>query len=260
MLLVNRMGLAATRAVVDAGLGEWSSNESITVLDLLASDGPSRPRDLIRVTRLTRGGLSNLFDRLESAGLITRSYGTVSGDRRGAMVAITAAGTAAVSAINHTIACSLNSQRSDLDELADVLSSLDNEPGRRPTGSNRAPAIQVRQLAIAGAAMSKALAVVDTDDPTPVATAVALGTAVPTGHTRPRELIKQTGLSSSGVSQLLDRLESAKLIHRRTGQPPDRRAVVVELTDEGHHHLEQQLTAIADHLALLRSAFDEPRP
>jgi DNA-binding MarR family transcriptional regulator len=260
LLLANQIGVRATNAIVEAGLGELSSNVAIAALTHLAGEGPSRPRDLLQTTRLTRGGLSNLFDRLEATGFITRSYGTVPGDRRSATITITAAGADALASIDDIVATTLDSLRSDLAELATVLDSIAAERGRSATDVlTRASMSRAGLLSLAGAAMSKALADVDPDDPTPSKTAVVLACAAQPNHTRPGQLIGPTGLSSSGVSQLLDRLENAGLIRRDGGRPPDRRVVTVELTTQGRHQLERRLTRIAEHLSLLGEAVREPR-
>ena len=55
------------------------------------------------------------------------------------------------------------------------------------------------------------------------------------GPMRPGQIQELTGLSSGGVTKLLDRMESAGLIVREYGVlPEDRRASVVRLTKEGH--------------------------
>ena len=259
LLLTNRIGVRTTKEIIDSGLSALSSNVAITVLTHLASQGPTRPRDLLHPTRLTRGGLSNLFDRLESHGLITRTHGAVPSDRRSAMVVITPAGTAAVSALEDVVSRSLDALSRDLAELADALEQITPD---RPTGttSPRAPVDRLALLSLAGAAMTKALAEVDPNDPTASATVVVLSCAAQPGLTRPNELALHTGLSKSGVSQLLDRLEAEDLIRRRANLPPDRRAVTVELTPRGQAKLEHQLASLADHFALLRSALAEPRP
>ena len=257
MLLVNHIGVHATAALDDAGLGELSSNVAIATLTHLAGEGPSRARDLLQPTRLTRGGLSNLFSRLESAGLITRTYGTVPGDRRSAMVALTEAGSDVVSAISHVVANTLDALSAELADLAGALESL--APTDLSPNATTATADRLNLLSLAGAAMTKALADVDPDDPTPSKTAVVLARAAQPGHTRPRELIESTGLSSGGVSQLLDRLEQADLVRRRTNLPPDRRVVTVELTTRGDDRLTRQLAGVAEHFALLRAAVHEPK-
>lgn len=257
LLLVNRIGIRSTSRLVDAGLGELSSNVAIAVLSQLDANGPSRPRELLPSTKLTRGGLSNLLNRLESAGLIARVYGDVPGDRRGATVELTGAGADALSAINRIVTNTLVALEADLAELATSIDSI-TTPDASSIPATASPTHHSGLLSLAGAAIVDALADVDPDDPTPPKTAVVLASAAEPDHTRPSELIEATGLSSGGVSQLLDRLEDGDLIRRRGNLSPDRRAVQIELTARGRGHLVRQLTMVADHFALLRAVTEQP--
>ncbi len=73
------------------------------------------------------------------------------------------------------------------------------------------------------------------------------------GPKRPGELQVATGLSSGGVSKLLDRMEAADLIARRIGSiPEDRRGVMVSITPEGRR-------ASATIAGAIRGRFDELR-
>lgn len=257
-LVAHRIGVLGTKAIVDAGLADVSSNAAISVLKHLVVHGPSRPRELLPITRLSRGGLSNLFTKLESDGFITRTYGTSPGDRRSATVTITAAGSAAMSTIDDAVAGTLESLRPELLELDEAIGSIGISPDEAAPDVERNATIGATGLlSRTGAAMGAALDAVDPDDPTPASTAVVLACAAGPGHTQPKELIEETGLSSSGVSQLLDRLEGAGLVSRQSGRLPDGRAVVVELTGGGHRELVLRLTKIADHLALLSSAIND---
>jgi DNA-binding MarR family transcriptional regulator len=66
------------------------------------------------------------------------------------------------------------------------------------------------------------------------------------GPARPSALIGTTGMSSGGLSKLLDRLEEAGLVERRYGKVPgDNRAVVVTLTPRGR----ARVRAVAGELA-----------
>lgn len=54
------------------------------------------------------------------------------------------------------------------------------------------------------------------------------------GPQRPHELAAITGMTTGGLSKLLDRMERRGVVRRvRAAVPEDRRAVVVELTDTG---------------------------
>jgi DNA-binding MarR family transcriptional regulator len=261
VLVVNDIGVAATKAIEDAGLGEWSPNVAITVLARVSTDGPTRPRDLLGPTRLTRGGLSNLFDRLEAAGLIERSYGDVPGDRRGATIAATDAGAEVATRISQIVALVLQEHQAALAQLTATLAVIDPHWRPQAVATPRTSTKQLEQLGRLGAALSEseALAFTTDDDPSPGHTAVVLCSAAQRGHTRPKELCERTGLTSGGVSQLLDRLEVANLIRRRTGLATDRRAVTIELTQQGHQRLERLLISASNHLSLLRLALSSPR-
>ena len=52
------------------------------------------------------------------------------------------------------------------------------------------------------------------------------------GEVTPTQLAKQSGLTTGGVTAVLDRLESARLI-QRAPNPRDRRSVLVRATPEG---------------------------
>jgi DNA-binding MarR family transcriptional regulator len=254
VIQLNDLGIELTRAIADAGLGDLSTNVAIAVLTKLSIDGPTRPRALLRSTRLSRGGLSNLFDRLEASNLITRTYGQIPGDRRGALVAVTDAGAAAAAEIADVVARSLDRQRPAIIELTDTLAEI--TPHGAPPNTSTAHHTDIERLELLsqmGAALDDALA---GDDPTPGKTAIVLCSAAQPGHTRPKELIERTQLTSGGVTQLLDRLETSDLIHRATDQPPDRRAVIVELTPHGRRHLELVLGKLARRLDMIRSVVD----
>ncbi|MGI9577156.1 MAG: winged helix DNA-binding protein [Microthrixaceae bacterium] len=259
VLLARRMGVGMTVAIVDAGLGELSSNAALVVVTQLVDGGSARPRDLIGPTRLTRGGLSNLFDRLESAGFITREYGAVDSDRRGAMVSITAAGGDAVARIGEVVDASFESLRPEMVDLADAVASIGSAGERDAPGSLAPGSVgQLMSLGLAGAAMAEAVVADRADEAAAINDIVVLCCVAQSGRTQPKEIIEQAILSSGGVSQLLGRLEDAELITKRTGCTPDRRATMVELTTKGRQLLEDRLAKVSDHLMTLRPGLYQP--
>lgn len=69
------------------------------------------------------------------------------------------------------------------------------------------------------------------------------------GPTRPAELAELTGLSTGGISKLIDRLELAELITRhRRSIDQDHRAVLVALTDQGRRTIRQFIEIFDMHL------------
>jgi len=260
VIQLNDVGIELTRAIVDAGLGEVSTNVATTVLTKLSVDGPTRPRDLLQPTGLTRGGLTNLLDRLESSNLIVRTYGEVPGDRRGALVTITDTGAAAIEQVAAVVARSLEQQRQGIVELSATLAratsggtpSDTSPPNASPM--HRSDIEVLERLSQVGTALDGAFA---GDDPTPGRTAIVLCSAAQRGGTRPKQLIRRTQLTSGGVTQLLDRLEAAGLIRRTSGRPPDRRAVVVELTTGGVRHLASMLDELVRGLDVIKATVDD---
>jgi DNA-binding MarR family transcriptional regulator len=79
-----------------------------------------------------------------------------------------------------------------------------------------------------------------------------------TGDRRPTEIQALTGLSSGGVTKLLDRLEDRGLIARSFGTlPEDRRAVVVSITPEGRRVAGLVAAAVDDRLDDVRAFSDD---
>ncbi len=250
IIIINRIGREFTRDLDEAGLAEWSSNVVIGVLSTLSLDGPVRPGALLEPTKLTRGGLSNLLERLENDRLISREYGTVPDDRRGAIVTLTRRGASMLHDINDIYAASTAAQKERFNALGALLGTQPSRGGNVPTPTT---VDRLEALVRLGAVLEEMFVTFGGDDPTPARTTIALCAAGDVGGTRPRAVIRETGLSSGGASQLLDRLDEAGLIVRRFGRSPDRRAVIVELTARGRSELERRLRLVP--LDRLRRAF-----
>lgn len=123
----------------------------------------------------------------------------------------------------------------------DAASNQAGEPGPAPERlplslRRRAQVLQVvAQLGRLGTRLSASIADRVGDDavvnslPAPVLADLELN-----GPLRPVDIQEATGLTSGGVTKLLDRLESLGLIERSHGKVPgDRRAILVTLTPEG---------------------------
>jgi DNA-binding MarR family transcriptional regulator len=74
------------------------------------------------------------------------------------------------------------------------------------------------------------------------------------GPRRPSQLASFTGLTSGGVTKLLDRMEDAGVVTRATGMVKrDQRAVVVALTEKGEAFARAIGDGVLDQITLLRS-------
>jgi DNA-binding MarR family transcriptional regulator len=255
LLIAKQIGLDITKAIEEAGLADIESNRDCQVLSMLLREGSQRPRDLLPRTGMTSGGLTKLLDRLETLHMVTRDYGHVPGDHRGVSVCLTMAGRAAITVVSLVMEQSLRDDELEISRALELLEQV--SPGRsgQIDSENSPPVINdiVIELAELGEALLHAL----TTDLQPVGqnsanTTLALWYIGRNGMTRPSHLMEATGLSSGGVSKLLDHLEAAGLIRRVAGRLTDGRAVTVDLTERGRQELTTRLVQMSEHLDWLR--------
>lgn len=164
----------------------------------------------------------------------------------------------AVAANAADAACS--ALRQDRSATLSVIDSFDSLGVARSMSPDEPPPSPLETLVMIGdmgTALVDALGAVDPHDPTPTKTTVVLCLAGWPEQVRPRELVEPTRLSSGGVSQLLDRLEAAAMVRRRSGATADRRSVVIELTDDGERLLQRHLVAVGAQLADIRPKIDD---
>jgi len=77
-----------------------------------------------------------------------------------------------------------------------------------------------------------------------VGESAVLGQLLHNGPQTPSLIAARVGLTAASTTALLDRLSGAQLV-RRTGNPRDRRSVLVELTDLGRAAIEEMYTMFA---------------
>jgi DNA-binding MarR family transcriptional regulator len=69
------------------------------------------------------------------------------------------------------------------------------------------------------------------------------------GHQRPSDIMDTTGLTSGGVTKLIDRLATAGWVERLDDPVPgDGRGVMVALTDTGRERLRSMVKVLSDRL------------
>jgi DNA-binding MarR family transcriptional regulator len=235
---------------------ELASNVPFMVLMGIHLDGPMRPTALAALAGVTSGGLTAALERLEASSLVTREFGLVPGDRRAVVVRLTAKGEAV--ALETAALLEKHVERL-LRDLGSVLEQRQGPSARHPaaqgagaveaeaarvahrtapdlTGRSRESMDIFLRIARLGEALIGAtMARLHHREFHLNATQPVLYWLLVQGAMRPSDIAALTGLSSGGVSGLLERLERAGLITRAFGQVPgDRRGVVVRLTEEGY--------------------------
>jgi len=93
LLQLARFGSGVSNSLIEAtDQPEFVTNAPILVMCLLDLDGPARPGAIADTVGLTSGGTTKLLDRMEEAGLIHRTYGTIDNDHRGVQVELSVRG------------------------------------------------------------------------------------------------------------------------------------------------------------------------
>ena len=92
LVFLGRLGLDLSQSISDSLGPDLASNASVVTLFWLDLEGPQRPGAIQELTGLSSGGVSKLLDRLEAAGLVSRTPGAADGDRRGVQVRLTRKG------------------------------------------------------------------------------------------------------------------------------------------------------------------------
>lgn len=125
LLHLARFGSTVSRSMADATeQPEFVTNAPLLVLCLLDLEGPERPGVIGEVVGLTSGGTTKLLDRMESAGLIKRSYGAIEDDHRGVQVALSAKGRRLLRAATASLIEHLPDTTGMVKEIVALLDSL----------------------------------------------------------------------------------------------------------------------------------------
>jgi DNA-binding MarR family transcriptional regulator len=279
-----RVGEELSKAILaELHEAELTANLPFIVLLGLYVDGPMRPTAIARLSGLTSGGVSGALERMEALGLLTRDFGRVPGDRRGVVVRLTDTGLDAAARISGLVDVVVDRLLRDLCRLAE-LQDRRNAPGEvtapvppvvpapGPTGPEESPGDEpsVRQRSRANidimlrvvrvglhATRATRERLVESEFAQNVSELALYGLLVH-GSLRPSEIATMTGLSSGGVSGLLERLEGLGIVSRDFGMVPgDRRGVVVRLTDKGYRGM---LVVIEIRQPLIEALLDELAP
>lgn len=210
-----------------AGAGTSGNNE-VRVLTHLFTSGPSDRRALIALTGLSRSGIAQLIDRLDEVGLVTTHRG--SADHRTAVSELTASGRRRVRKMEEAFGDYFSSPNPLIKELLDLLQPTSSSV--RSAIAPTTPLAALDRLVSFGIRVSAQL---DAEVHIPeTRQRLALATLADWGDARPGQLADVLGLTSGGITYLVDQLESVGVVERLYGTlPADRRAVLIRLTPSG---------------------------
>jgi DNA-binding MarR family transcriptional regulator len=237
LVLVQRYSVELTEAVERATGADTASNTEILLLTRLHTSGPATRKQLVELTQLSRSSLTQTLNGLETLGLI-RNFPNPR-DRRSVMSELTSAGRRRVRRMERSLDDYFASPNPTVKELLELLGATSIRTSVKPSSTLAA----VDRLAAVGTDLSArteaATGLADTRQ------RLALALAAEWGEVRPSQLADELGLTSGGITYLVDQLEAAGLTERLYETvPTDRRAVVIRLTAAGTKACERFADAV----------------
>lgn len=259
LLLGERLSLGVTDILAARfGVAVSGNRDVQTVLSVHATPGIT-PSGLAAVTGMSSSAVSRSLSRLAGAGLVVARVATH--DARSETIRLTRGGRARIGRVDLEVDDWLRGEAPTIKELVHLL-GLDVAV---PRGASPAGGLAlVAQLATAGQAYI--------DEVTPVLASFgvhdasqryALTLLLDRAIMRPSDLAEELGLSSSGASDLIARLESAGIVRRDHDFPSDRRAVSVSLTARGVQAATAKVDVFARHVRTVMAplaATTQPQP
>jgi DNA-binding MarR family transcriptional regulator len=242
---LREFSLSLTEIVELAQGHRFSSNAEVQTLVTLGLDGARCPTSLAAETGLTGGGMTNLLDRLEAAGLVRREKAS-DGDRRNIAIRLTPEGAIVFDLTAKAVTSAISLVGPLLEHWRRTFSDLDFEIGDTPLHrfGRRAVLERIRDMTVIGAEMSLAFAgAFEIEHPSPITAFHILWMAERDGSTRPREIVGAERLSRAGVSETIRQLEHAGFVERTRSTGSDGRAVHVVVTERGRGCLEAAIEA-----------------
>jgi len=243
-------------AVVDDAMGtDFADNGEIRILLALQGKASPSTAELAELSRMNRRAVTRFVGWLESTGLATVGRS----DRDGRVVLVH--GTALARRRG-------NGMRRQLDALFDKSQSLAAEVVALLGGSADQPVTpQYRDsLAVLDALASTGLDIIDGAalrggaGRMPPRHRVALTRIATHPDLRPTQLMDILGLTSGGVTYLVDQLAAAGYVRRRYGHlDRDRRAVTITITPPGMAAVSGVYQGVAAARTLLCAVFEEIR-
>jgi len=234
------------------GHGRTSNTDVHVMLAIHRAPG-STPGQLGSAMGLAGTATSRAIGHLVDEGLVERRPSAA--DARSSLLHLTRAGRARVARFDRALDDCFAAGAPSVKEVLSIL-AVAPVPGRADAGRLDAAI----ELSRAGSAFADEVDAVLTPYGANDASArFTVALLLDRGQLRPGHLAHDLDLSTSGTSDLLDRLETAGAV-RRSHDDADRRAVVVRLTARGDRAANEQLDVFATHAESLCQALSHTLP
>ncbi len=241
LLLGERMSQAVTHLAAQVLGHDATGNRAVQVLLTVHGAPGSTPGDLSAMTGISGPALSRCLAQLSGEGLIARRASTT--DARSARIRLTSKGGARIRAFDAALVTWVDGELPTVKEIVDLLGLP--EPIR---ATDIGGLELVAMLGQGGEAyleeVGPVLLPVGVHD---LSARHTLTLLLDRNRMRPSTMAAELNLSTSGVSDLLTRLEGSGVVRRDHGDPTDRRAVLVSLTPRGEAVAEAKLEVFARH-------------
>lgn len=241
-------------AVIDDVFGtEWAEIEEMIAIVVLASRASVTTRSLAEVSGLDRRALSRLIVRLRSEGLVTTRPSK--GDKRAVDVVLTDLGKRQAETLRSSITAFFHRSA---DIAREVIEGLNPTAAAPASATSADPLDLLRRVCEAGASLVRAMPHAATEGRLAARQRAALVQIASQGGARPHQLIPSLGVSRAGVAYIVDQLCAKGFVTRRRGAVhDDRRAVVLEVTEDGLGAVLAVIDAIENHREPLSELFAE---
>ncbi|WP_170285532.1 MarR family winged helix-turn-helix transcriptional regulator [Microbacterium rhizomatis] len=253
MALLGQFSDAMTHVFDDAFGTRWAEIDDILAMAVIVGDHGATTRQLADTSGLGRRAISRMVARLCSEGLVaTRPSGS---DRRAVEVVLTDRGERRAAVLRDSI----DDFFRESTEIAREISE-----GLRTTRTPHARAVSVdpidllQRVCEAGVSLVRAMPDAANQGQLAARQRAALVQIATQSVVRPNDLPPSLGVSRAGVAYIVDQLVAKGFVHRRRGAiPEDRRAVVLEATEEGVSAVYAVMDAIEHQRDMLSELFAE---
>lgn len=253
MELLGRFSDAMTRAFDDAFGTQWAEIEDILAIAAIVTDRAVTTRRLADISGLDRRAISRMVARLRSDELVTTRPSD--SDGRGVEVILTSLGERRAEALRTSMTGFF---RGSTEIAREIRRGLQTASVPRAPGASADPIELLRRVCEAGIALVRVMPGAATQGQLAARQRAALVQIATQGVVRPNDLAPALGVSRAGVAYIVDQLCAKGFVERRRGAlPEDRRAVVLEATDEGRNAVRAVMEGIGQQREMLAHLFAE---